>query len=165
MPSRRIPPHLKPCFGYCRRINRPSFVTKDNSNCIYILQLMVMLIYYCYSVFITTSSFDRSGHLAFSHSELIWDCDYYGQTVGLPGRGINPSQDLYLHRATQTEITLVFEPTISVFDGKATVIGFVIKCFPQIPSFSLFKTGVRTSHYQKRTRAATFTRVLEMQVH
>jgi hypothetical protein len=61
-------------------------------------QLMVMLIYYCYSIFIKTSSSGGLGRSAFSHSELISKYETYRQSVGPPRWGTSSSQDRYIHR-------------------------------------------------------------------
>jgi hypothetical protein len=53
----------------------------------------------------------------------------YTQSVGLLGRGISPSQGLYLHRITQTQNKRIqismprvgFEPMIPVFERAKTV--------------------------------------------
>jgi hypothetical protein len=52
-----------------------------------------------------------------------------------------------------------------VVDGKATVIGFIINGFPQIPLFSLLKRAVTAFSFEKRITAAPFTHVVKVQAH
>jgi hypothetical protein len=66
-----------------------------------------------------------------NHLSLSLSCSYIGaslsflilgQSVGLLGRGIWPSQGRYLHRTTQTSMPWVrFEPTIAAFERAKTV--------------------------------------------
>jgi hypothetical protein len=50
-----------------------------------------------------------------------------GQSVGLPERGISPSQAHYLHRTTQCALISVFEraKTVYALDRAVTVIGLL----------------------------------------
>jgi hypothetical protein len=110
--------------------------------------------YYCYYYYGSTALF-----CAFAAFSVSWT---YTQSVRLFGRGISPSQSLYLHRTIQTQnkrrqtfmSRVEFEPTnpgferantVHALDGVATTIGTVIQLFDAICSEILTVTLNDTS--------------------